>query len=90
MAVKMISATITKNHAADQEIAFLAKSISKSNGRATVVPAAWELIKKTFSFDQIIFNKREISRLRRHKFHLHNTSNLRSDQNGFFQAYSFV
>ena len=48
MAVKMNSATITNNYAADAEIGFLAKSISKSNDRATVMPAAWELIKKLF------------------------------------------
>ena len=34
---------IMKNHAADQEIGFLAKSISKSNGCATAMPTAWEL-----------------------------------------------
>ena len=34
---------ITKNHAADLEIGFLAKSISKSNGCATAMPTAWEL-----------------------------------------------
>ena len=33
----------TKNHAADPEIEFLAKSISKSNGCATAMPTAWEL-----------------------------------------------
>ena len=35
---------ITKNHAADPEIRFLTKSISKLNGRATAMPTAWELI----------------------------------------------
>ena len=35
---------ITKNHAADPEIGFLTKSISKPNGRATAMPTAWELI----------------------------------------------
>ena len=34
---------ITKNHAADPELGFLAKSISKTNGYATVMPTAWEL-----------------------------------------------
>ena len=34
---------ITKNHAADQEIGFLPKSISKPNGCATAMPTAWEL-----------------------------------------------
>ena len=31
---------ITKNHAADPEIGFLAKSISKPYGRATAMPTA--------------------------------------------------
>ena len=34
---------ITKNHAADPEIEFLTKSISKPYGRATAMPTAWEL-----------------------------------------------
>ena len=34
---------ITKNHTADQEKGFLAKSVSKSNGYATAMPTAWEL-----------------------------------------------
>ena len=33
----------TKNHAADPEIGFLTKSISKPYGRATAMPTAWEL-----------------------------------------------
>ena len=43
MAVKMNLTIITKNHAADQEIGFLEKSISKSNGCATAIPSEWEL-----------------------------------------------
>ena len=43
MAVKMNLRIITKNHAADPEIGFLTKSISKPNGRATAMPTAWEL-----------------------------------------------
>ena len=39
MAVKMNLTIITKNHAADPEIVFCAKSISKS----TAMPTAWEL-----------------------------------------------
>ena len=35
---------MTKNHAADAEKGFLAKSISKLNGFATAKPTAWELI----------------------------------------------
>ena len=34
---------VTKNHAADSEIGFLKKSISKPYGRATPMPPAWEL-----------------------------------------------
>ena len=44
MAVKMNFRIKTKSHAADQEIGFLAKSISKFNGCATAMPQAWELI----------------------------------------------
>ena len=33
---------ITKNYAADPEIGFLTKSISKPFGRATAIPTAWE------------------------------------------------
>ena len=38
MAVKINLTIITKNHAADPEIRFLAKSISTSNGYATAMP----------------------------------------------------
>ena len=34
---------ITKNHAADPEVGFLAKSILKSNDCAKAMPTAWEL-----------------------------------------------
>ena len=43
MGVKINFRIITKNHAADPENGFLTKSISKPNGRATVMPPAWEL-----------------------------------------------
>ena len=43
MDVKMNLRIITKNYAADPEIGFLAKSISKSNGCATAMPTAWGL-----------------------------------------------
>ena len=43
MAVKMNLAIITKDHAADPEIGFLAKSISKSNSCETAIPTAREL-----------------------------------------------
>ena len=35
---------IMKHDAADPEIGFVAKSISKSNDCATAMPTAWELI----------------------------------------------
>ena len=43
MGVKMNLGIITKNHAADLEIGFLTKSISKPYGRSTAMPPAWEL-----------------------------------------------
>ena len=43
IAVKMNLRIITKNHAADPEIGFLKKSISKLYSRATAMPPAWEL-----------------------------------------------
>ena len=43
MAVKINLTIITRNHAGDPEIGFLAKSISKSNGCATAMSKAWEL-----------------------------------------------
>ena len=43
MGVKINLRMITKNHAADQEIGFLTKSISKPYGRAMAMPPAWEL-----------------------------------------------
>ena len=56
MAVKMNLTRITKNHAADLEIGFLAKSISKSNGCATAMPTAWELRNKIcYVFHLIIY-----------------------------------
>ena len=43
MTVKMNLRLLTKNHAADPEIGFLAKSISKFNGCATAMPTVWKL-----------------------------------------------
>ena len=40
---KMTLRIIKKSNAADPEIGFLAKSISKSNGCATALPTVWEL-----------------------------------------------
>ena len=46
MTVEMNSKIITKNHAADSEIEFLEKSISKPNGYETAMPTTWELTLK--------------------------------------------
>ena len=43
MAVKINFRIIKKRYAADPEIGFLTKSISKANGYATAMPPAWEL-----------------------------------------------
>ena len=43
MGVKMNLRIITKYHAADLEIGFLTKSISKPYGYGTAMPTAWEL-----------------------------------------------
>ena len=42
MGAKMNFKIITKNHAADPEIGFLTKSISKPYGRPTAMPPVWE------------------------------------------------
>ena len=49
MEVKINLRIKTKNQAADPEIGFLKKSISKPCGRATAMPTAWELTEKHFS-----------------------------------------
>ena len=49
MGVKMNLRITMKNHAADPEIGFLTKSISKPYGRATAMPPAWGLIIFNFS-----------------------------------------
>ena len=49
MGVKMNLSIIPKNHAADPEIGFLTKSISKPHGRATTMPPARELIQSTYA-----------------------------------------
>ena len=43
MGVEINLRIITKNYAADPEIEFLKKSISKPYGRVTAMPPAWEL-----------------------------------------------
>ena len=43
MGVKVNFRIITENHAADPEIEFFTKSISKPYGRATAMAPAWEL-----------------------------------------------
>ena len=49
MSIKMNLRIITKNHAADPEIRFLIKSISKPFGRATGMPPAWGLDYEIFN-----------------------------------------
>ena len=49
MTVKMNLRIITKRFAADPEIGFLTKSISKANGYGTAMPPAWELRTKISS-----------------------------------------
>ena len=44
LAVKMNLRIMTKNHGSDSELGFPAQSISKSNGCATAMPTAWELM----------------------------------------------
>ena len=48
MGAKVNLRIITTNHAADPEIGFLTKSISKPYGRATAMPPAWELSANRF------------------------------------------
>ena len=48
MDVKIKFRITTKNHAADPEIGFLTKPISKPYGRATAIPPAWELTSVLF------------------------------------------
>ena len=43
MGVKRNFRIVTKNDAADPEIGFLTRSISKPYGRATTMPRVWEL-----------------------------------------------
>ena len=43
MGVKMNLGMIMKNYAADPEIGFITKSISKPYGRSTAMPPAWKL-----------------------------------------------
>ena len=65
MGVKMNLRIITKNHAADPETGFLAKSIQKSNGYATAMPTAWELndINKYFCFVQFLIGAKILKKL---------------------------
>ena len=51
---------VTKNHAADQEIGFITKSISKPNGCARAMPTAWKLRE---SFEKIIANEIIINKI---------------------------
>ena len=49
-AVKMNLRIIMDNLAADPEIGFLTKSISKPYGRATAMPTAWKLSSKVLIY----------------------------------------
>ena len=65
MGVKMNLSILTKNHAADPEIGFLTKLISKSYGRATALPPAWELIKNSAAL-----HAHEIKAVNGHQFEM--------------------
>ena len=52
----MILRIITKIHAADPEIGFLTKLISKLFGRATAMPTAWELSDLRIHLDSVRIN----------------------------------
>ena len=49
MVLKINFKIITKNHAADPEVGFLTKTISKPYGRATAMSPAWVFSNFTFS-----------------------------------------
>ena len=73
MDVKMNLRIVTKNHAADPEIVFLTKSISKPNGHATAMPTAWKLKKfclQASLWDQLS-NTSKISKIIRRNKELH-------------------
>ena len=50
MGEKMNLRIITKNRAADPEIGFLTKLISKPYGHATAMPPSWELCNDVFFY----------------------------------------
>ena len=59
----MILRIITKIHAADPEIGFLTKLISKLFGRATAMPTAWELSDLRIHLDSVRINTLVVSGL---------------------------
>ena len=59
---------ITKYHAADQEIGFFTKSISKPYGYGTAMPTAWEL---NLTLDPILSISLDF---RNTKFYAHNSA----------------
>ena len=61
MAVKMNLRIITKRIAADPEIGFLTKSISKADGYGTAMPPAWELKLLSSIRLEVNLSKRDIS-----------------------------
>ena len=60
MAVKMNISILTKKHAADLELGFLKKSISKTYGCATAMPIALELIILRFAVFRTLFSGTEV------------------------------
>ena len=50
MGVKMNLRIIMKNHAADPEIGFLTKTISKPYSRTTAMPPAWKLKFESYDY----------------------------------------
>ena len=57
----------TKNYAADPELGFLTKSISKPTSRATAMPTAWELIKQVAVMFLVIQTKALKAFMKAHK-----------------------
>ena len=63
MSVEMILRIITQIHAADPEIGFLTKLISKLFGRATAMPTAWKLSDLRIHLDSVRINTLVVSGL---------------------------
>ena len=65
-----------KNHAADPEIRFLTKSISKPNGRATFMPTAWELTSRKYCCQSLHFAS--LSKIKCTRFSYYNATEKRN------------